>query len=372
MKGYEKIKYDSKNKRSIKIKSIIDFIGYSFFNRNKNIKINLKDVNSVTIVNMGHIGDIALMLPMIDGLKQHFKGEINLAINPYTYEFSKSIKLINHIYKIPHPSFSRDRSSSWYETLKAFKSIKTDIVFDARSYFFSIPFSYLIEKKYLVGFDVSGLGFLLDVVLDYDYKAHITEKYFKFLEYLDIPKPFIKGLEHYINLEDLKHKGLKDYVVVAIGTGAQAKEWPDEYYIKLIKDISAKYGNNIVLLGKTSEERASKYNLYMKNVFNLINQTSIMDAIGIIKNANAFIGLDSGLTHISAMLGVKTIAIYSGTTRVGNWEPINLNNNVRVIRKEVPCNYNGDGCFKSFCEDNIFMKFIKPENVLSILEANHE
>ncbi|MGC8650970.1 MAG: glycosyltransferase family 9 protein [Hydrogenobaculum sp.] len=368
MKGYKKIKYESKNKRSIKIKSIIDFIGYNFFNRNKNIKINLKDINSITIVNMGHIGDIALMLPMIDGLRQYFKGEINLLVNSYTYEFAKSIKLLDYVYEVPHPSFSRGENISWYEAFKVFKSIKTDIVFDARSYFHSIPLSYLIDKKYLIGFDVFGFGFLLDVVLSYDYKAHITEKYFKFLEYLDIPRPTIKNLEHYINLEGKKYKDLKDYVAIGIGTGAQPKDWPDDYYIKLIEYILSKYGKNIVLLGKTSEERASKYNLDIERVDNLINKTSIMEAIDIIKNADTFIGLDSGLTHISAMLGIKTIAMYSGITRVGNWEPLNLNNNVRVIRKEVPCNYNGDGCTKTFCEDNICMKFIKPEDVLRVYE----
>ncbi|PMP91369.1 MAG: hypothetical protein C0170_05005 [Hydrogenobaculum sp.] len=305
---------------------------------------------------------------MIDGLRQYFKGEVKLLVNSYTYEFAKSIKLLDHVYEVPHPSFSRGKNISWYEAFKVFKSIKTDIVFDARSYFHSIPLSYLIDKKCLIGFDVFGFGFLLDVALNYDYKAHMTEKYFKFLEYLDIPRPTIKSLEHYINLEGKKYKDLKDYVAIGIGTGVQSKDWPDEHYIRLIEYILSKYNKNIVLLGKTSEERASKYNLDIKRVYNLINKTSIMEAIDIIKNADTFIGLDSGLTHISAMLGIKTIAMYSGITRVGNWEPLNLNNNVRVIRKEVSCNYNGDGCFKSFCEDNICMKFIKPEDVLRVYE----
>ncbi|MGC8651583.1 MAG: hypothetical protein ACP5RX_03155, partial [Minisyncoccia bacterium] len=78
----KEIRYLTSNPFNLKIKKLIDFWGYILFNRNKKVsEIDLRKINSITIVHMGHIGDIVLMLPMIDALRNNFNGG-NLIILP--------------------------------------------------------------------------------------------------------------------------------------------------------------------------------------------------------------------------------------------------------------------------------------------------
>ncbi|MGB9762792.1 MAG: glycosyltransferase family 9 protein [Minisyncoccia bacterium] len=368
----KEIEYLTSNPFSLKIKKLIDFWGYILFNRNKKVgEIDLRKINSITIVHMGHIGDIVLMLPMIDALRNNFKGKIILVVNQYVRELAKLIRGVDKVYSVPHPKFSRTNSTSWFETFKIFKGLESDIVFEAGCYFFSIPFSFLIRKKLFVGYNVSGLGFLFDVVLDYPFNRHIIRKYFKFLDFLSIPEPQIKPLSEYLLLDTIKFNKTQsilrieeNYIVLGIGAGAQAKDWPDDYFIQLVERLS-ELNIVVVLVGKLDLIRAGKYKIFENNtkVINLINKTNIGEVLKIIERAKIFIGLDSGLTHCASMLGIKTVAIFSGTTGIGIWDPINLRNNVYIFRANVPCNNNGQGCGLKFCQDNICMKFISPEHV---------
>jgi len=357
---------------SLKVKKLIDFFGYSLYNRNKNkddIKINLDEINSIVIVNLGHIGDILLMLPMLDALRENYKGKIILVVNSYVYPLAKIIKMVDHVVSVPHPKFSRSNETSWYKTFKIFRSLKSDVMFVADVYFYSIPFAYLSQKKYFIGFNPSGFGFLFDVVLDYPFGKHITEKYYKFLDFLNIKKPKVKNLREYLN--NIKsNMNETNHIVIAIGTGAQSKNWDDEYFIELInllkEDKRISNNRKIVLLGKLELKNYTKYEIFEKDtkIINLINRTTINEAISIIQDASIFIGLDSGLTHASAMLGVKTIAVFSGTTGIGIWDPIDLNNNVEIIRiMNLPCNNNGSGCGKNYCKSKDCMRLITPEIV---------
>jgi heptosyltransferase-2 len=366
---WKKIKYLHSSPLGLMVKKLVDHLGYYFFNRNKDKEkfiIRLNEIRSIAIVNLGHIGDILLMLPMLDALRENYNGKIILLVNPYVFELAKKIKMVDEVYCVPHPRFSRTNNGSWFETFKVFRSLKTDIVFVADVYFFSIPFAYISRKKYFIGYNPVGFGFLFDLVLDYPYNMHITEKYYRFLDLLDIKRPKLKILTEY--LYDVTNPlNDKDYIVIAVGTGAQAKDWDDENFIELINlilyDEKIIKNKKIVLLGKMEEERYRRYKIYHNDqkVIDLINRTTITEAIGIIKDSTLFVGLDSGLTHASAMLGIKTIALYSGTTGIGVWDPLNFSNNVDLIRVDnLFCNNNGHGCGKRYCKTRICMNLITP------------
>lgn len=352
------------------IKKIVDPFGYVLFNHNKNIHIDLNSIKSIAIVNLGHIGDNILMLPMLDSLRDSFKGRIILVVNPYVYEIVKLFNMIDDVIAIPHPILSRDKSSSWLKTFKTFKNLEADIIFNADSYSYSLFFLHFSKKKILIGYDIYGLGFLLDVILKYPYHKHITERYYGFIDCIGVKRENIKNLFEYLNIQR-KNYEYNDYIILSIGSGAQSRDWPDKNYIRLISLIRKKLPDiRLFLVGKIKRERLRIYEDINDNfVINFLNKTSIKDVIYLISNAKVFVGLESGLTHISALLGVKTLALYSGTTEIGVWEPISVSDNVTVLRENVNCNNKGLGCNRAYCLDNICMKNISPDVVFSkILE----
>jgi heptosyltransferase-2 len=347
-------------------KRIIDTFGYRFFNNNKDdIFIDLKQISSICIVQMGHIGDFLLCTPMICEIRKNFSGKLKLAINKNTIELANNLSDIDEIIVLNHPRsiYSREANNSIFSSVKSFLKIDADIVFEVRGDINIIPFISLFSKyKYLIGFDVGGCGFLLDKVLEYPHGEHITETYNKFLDFFNINIPGVRKLDSYYKLNITNPINNNKYIVISVGnTGASSKDWKRENFLKLI-DMLLNGGYLIVLIGKVTKDESEIYNqIQFKNFLNLTNETTLMELFSILKDAELFIGLDSGPTHAAAMLGVKTLVLYSGMVDLKVFRPVNLCNNVSIIKINVPC----EKCYKINCENNICMKLISPEMVFN-------
>ncbi|MGC8706221.1 MAG: glycosyltransferase family 9 protein [Desulfurella sp.] len=345
------------------MKKLIDSVGYNFFNKNKNLELSVDSIYSICIVQPGHIGDLLLSIPMIDQLRKNFDGHMSLAVTSYTYELAKNLNNIDEIILIEHfrPNYLyNSKKFNIIKPIKTFKNIKSDVIFELRGDInIIIPLFLFSKYRFLVGFDVGGGGFLLDKVLPYPHHKHISETFYSFLEGFGVEKPKLKILDQYLSKSLENTLNIQNYVTIAIGTGHKSKEWDDNNFIKLI-DFLKNENKKIVLLGKIEENRLKKYdNLAHDNVINLLNKTTIIEAISIIKYSDAFVGLDAGLTHAAAMLGVKTVAIYSAVNELNVWQPFNEFSKVEVVRSKLSC----ENCGLSNCNNNICMRMIKPEVV---------
>jgi len=360
-----KITYLNPNSKMTKIKKIIDFFGYRFFCKNRSDlhNLDLNSFQSICIVQMGHIGDFLLSVHMISLIREHFKGKLILAINKNTLELASNLNGIDEIIVLEHPRriYSRSDNNSFFSALKSFSKIDADVVLEVRGDINLIPFIRFFSRyKYLIGFDVGGGGFLLDKALEYPYGEHITNTYNKFLDFFQIKIPEIRKLDSYYDLKMTNPVKYNKYIVIAVGhTGALSKDWKIENFLKLI-DMLLKDGYFIVLIGKVTKDEEKIYNqIQDKNLLNLSNKTTLMELFSILKGAELFIGPDSGPAHAAAMLGIKTIVLYSGMIDFNVFRPIDIRNNVSVIKVDVPC----EKCFMSNCKDNICMSLITPEMV---------
>ncbi|MEM3245845.1 MAG: glycosyltransferase family 9 protein [Candidatus Micrarchaeaceae archaeon] len=303
-------------------------MGYRLFNKNKVANhYEAGEIHSICIVQPGHIGDLLLSLPMIEKLRKNFMGKISLAVSNYTYELAENLSIVDEILSLEHFRsiyLYNSKKKSLFKAIKAFKRINSDVIFELRGDInLIIPLFLFSKYKHLIGFNVGGGGFLLDTTLEYPHHEHISETFYRFLDFLDIKKPALKKLDCYLK-KPLENKlNDENYITLSIGAGAQSKEWEDEKFIKLINLILSD-GMKVVIIGKISKDRAELYNLLKhKNLINFLNKTSIVDALSIIKYSRAFVGLDSGMTHAAAMLGINTIALYSAVTEVNVWRPFN-------------------------------------------------
>lgn len=83
------------------------------------------------------------------------------------------------------------------------------------------------------------------------------------------------------------------------------KDWP----LARWREVLAAFPDvRFVALG-TGGARAAVDGLGLANVENRCGETTLRDAIGIIAGARAFLGPDSGLTHIAAVLGKPTVCV---------------------------------------------------------------
>jgi ADP-heptose:LPS heptosyltransferase len=119
-------------------------------------------------------------------------------------------------------------------------------------------------------------------------------------------------------------------VVFHPGSGGSQKNHPPEFWLDLIrafrKRIPATQEAAVILLGPAEEK--------LLPLFSGVKETEVLlspdaDKLSLIlQEALLYVGHDSGITHLAAMLGAPTVALFRNTS-VAQWRP--LGPKVKVI-----------------------------------------
>ena len=105
------------------------------------------------------------------------------------------------------------------------------------------------------------------------------------------------------------------YVVCFHSTARAAKRWPNEHWVELGKELSRQGYQVILPWGSESEMKVSA--LIASQIPGAIvpRAFSIEEAYSLVAHAALRIGVDTGLTHLSAVLGKPTVEIYCDSPR---------------------------------------------------------
>ncbi len=120
--------------------------------------------------------------------------------------------------------------------------------------------------------------------------------------------------------ELLKEIGIvsgKKLVVIQPGSGGPSKCWHMDNFLAVAKKICSKDIEVIFLLGPTELDRISNATIKsISSVARCLTNLSLAQVLEILSCANGFIGNDSGITHLAAALGVRTLAVFGPTNSV--------------------------------------------------------
>jgi heptosyltransferase-1 len=131
---------------------------------------------------------------------------------------------------------------------------------------------------------------------------------------------------------DLGFDVTKPYVMCFHATAGASKRWSDDHWVAVGKALVAK-GIQVILPWGNDKEKAVSEQIAKKisgrpslvgSKAIVPNSFSIADAFGLIAGAQMTIGVDTGLTHLSAILGMPTIELYCDSPRwktEGYWSP---------------------------------------------------
>ncbi|OIN00850.1 lipopolysaccharide heptosyltransferase I [Polynucleobacter sp. QLW-P1DATA-2] len=107
----------------------------------------------------------------------------------------------------------------------------------------------------------------------------------------------------------------KPYILFFHSTARAAKRWDNINWIFLGKKLSS-LGYQIVLPWGSADEKAISEELAMQISGSLVpNAFSIEEAFSVIANSVLVVGVDTGLTHLSAVLNKPTVEIYCDSPR---------------------------------------------------------
>ncbi|MHC4604057.1 MAG: glycosyltransferase family 9 protein, partial [Planctomycetota bacterium] len=123
-------------------------------------------------------------------------------------------------------------------------------------------------------------------------------------------------------LEEIDVDFSEELVVIQPGSGGEHKCWHLDNYLAVAKELSSRGIEVIFLLGPAEVDRFSKGTIKNINSFaRCLTDLSLTQVLGLLSCADGFVGNDSGITHLSAGLGIKTLGVF-GPTNPAVYGPI--------------------------------------------------
>ena len=166
-----------------------------------------------------------------------------------------------------------------------------------------------------------------------------------------------------------KFKG-KKVICICPTANWTPKIWPEENFLRLIKKISllSKFKNHIfVLIGPKEEEHKINKLLSIKNkkIINMFGKFSLVQILLFLKECKLFIGNDSGLMHLAALAGVRTIGLF-GPSSVEKYRPWGRKT-IFISGKKSPEELMGHKNF-DFRHEDCLMRDLKVDDVLKKID----
>lgn len=156
----------------------------------------------------------------------------------------------------------------------------------------------------------------------------------------------------------------KRVLTLAPGSGAREKNWPVVFYRRVADWWAYRTrGAVITLLGPVEEERGG-FDL-LRQCSTLTRNLSLSQVTALLAHSDLYLGNDSGISHLAAAVGVRTVALF-GPSDARQWAP--RGNQVTVLSRELNCSPCQFSVMKSCVHRNCLNEFY-PENIIEELET---
>jgi heptosyltransferase-3 len=112
-------------------------------------------------------------------------------------------------------------------------------------------------------------------------------------------------------------------VVIQPGSGGPRKCWCMENFLVIAQELASEGVEVIFLLGPAERDRfgAATVRNQISRVARYLTDLSLTQVLALLSCVDGFIGNDSGITHLAAAMGVRTLAVF-GPTKPAVYKPI--------------------------------------------------
>ena len=329
------------------------------------------------IVKIAAIGDVIMAIPMIDAIRKqdaasHITWICGRSVVPLLQKFP-----INHLIVVDERKLL---SGSKVEKIKEVLSVWKEIAFQK----FDVLALGHAAKRYKImtlwtramcrrRFS-HAMGEMWPVP-----SRHHTDEYVRLI--LDVPKrveifpPSQLRLESDAAVQEILNQCVQDRKNIVLSPGGAknaladdaCRRWPIEHYVHLARLLEEKDYNIIITGGKGDAWTLEHFKDV--RIINAVGKTTLLQLIALLEKCDCFVTHDSGPLHVAGLTSVKIIALFGPTNP---WEKIPRRDHVHVLWDAehyacCPC-YDGK-YYDASCKENICLKGISPEKVLSLINS---
>ena len=304
------------------------------------------------------IGDMVMSLPAMEALRERFPGaRITVLARPWVRALLEAHPAVDRIMEF---SKGEGRVQGLFQVLDAARRAGRggfDMAVLFQNAFEAALIARLARIPVRVGYDTDVRGLLLTHPVSRKRAPHGVHQVNYYLEILramgwdgEVREPHI-----YVSEKDrtearelLSRQGIDhEEKILGVAPGAAygpAKRWPAERFAR-VADLAAKEWNaRVLILGSAGDAEACRAvaSGMAGEPLDLCGATSLGEAVALISACSLFLTNDSGLMHVSAALGVPTVAVFGSTDPVATGP---RGPRACVVRNPVDC----APCLKTVC-----------------------
>ena len=114
----------------------------------------------------------------------------------------------------------------------------------------------------------------------------------------------------------------RDVLAVHPGSGSAAKNWPEESWAKFLLDWLEQTDTELLIIGGEAEaERVTRLSARLPRArHRVLLCAPLVDVARALSGCRAFVGHDSGITHLAAAVGLPGVVLWAATDAVV-WRP---------------------------------------------------
>ena len=129
------------------------------------------------------------------------------------------------------------------------------------------------------------------------------------------------------------------WIAASVGTKSDTKDWTESNWLTLIRSLRTEYPEiGWVMIGAEIDFKRSERFLseWLGPQLNLCGKTSFRVSAAVLKEAELFVGHDSGPLHLAAVVNTPCVAIFSARNFPGQWFPKEGGRN-QIFYHRTPC-----------------------------------
>jgi ADP-heptose:LPS heptosyltransferase len=109
------------------------------------------------------------------------------------------------------------------------------------------------------------------------------------------------------------HLGSDRLVAVHAGSGSPTKCWAPDNYARVVEGLQRNGAQVVLIEGPADGEATEAVASQIGDAVPRLRRMTLLSVIGVLSQCDAFLGNDSGLTHVATALGLPSVAVFGPT-----------------------------------------------------------
>jgi ADP-heptose:LPS heptosyltransferase len=292
-----------------------------------NSEFESKSLKSILIIEATRMGDVLVMLPLIQTLAREIPyARIIIAIDEQYADIFQCLPKNIDVVRLPETKLI----GGFIKAKAMLSKLKTDLAISASPAFKNALLTLTTKSKFKIGYfssdsattpflhrsKISAMGFQLREESEY-YRENISIRCLKIAEAMGIknsiidvslvvPKPYSD--QGSAILRRLKI-GTSKYIVMHSFSGWHYRSWEIRNFIVIAQQFE-KVGVHSIIVGTKIDEQNLNRQMENSDKIHWLFGESISVLIGLLKKASLFIGNDSGPLHLASAIGIPCIGLF--------------------------------------------------------------